>query len=289
MHALLRIVIILLLYQASNVQTTIDLNIRELQYIAYELTFTECKLLSEALQKQSWFLEEPLSGHGQLANNETCLNMLVRWDRTAGKGKTFNDLSRRLRQIGRGDIAARLSKNVYHEESLALHENFLDDPFRAKIATDSILLDNDKTESKLTATHENIDTDSNHVWQILIIISVSISILILAIVSFRRCCTGWFCTTWRQLTSDDLVELCDLCGGEVTLCWKRFLRHYDEIVIGKAKTDYEGSLDVEYCIKMNLLDDEATEEIKSIVSSNMSENNENSDYFNDSLHRELVN
>ena len=46
----------------------------------------------------------------------------------------------RLREIGRPDVAAMLSRTVYHEKAHEAHRAFIDDPFKQLIHTNSPML-----------------------------------------------------------------------------------------------------------------------------------------------------
>ncbi|OWF49237.1 hypothetical protein KP79_PYT05054 [Mizuhopecten yessoensis] len=207
---------------------TIDMNMKEMVYIANELSPNECKMLSEALHRKTFQLWDPVSGAGN--PDDTCLNILLRWDSTEGKGKTFNTLALRLSQIGRSDVADKISKEIYHEEAEAIHKNFLDDPFRSMIVTNSILLDDDQPSE--TVVKSNVKDNSLTTTGVMMIFIGATSFFILLAVSFRKCCPGCFCRTWRRLAPDTMVEVCNLCCGELRVCCVELGSDYRQFVVG---------------------------------------------------------
>ena len=79
---------------------TMDLNFKELQFVAGELEEDECRKLADSLHKKDLFTENKPKFTGGHEPNKTCLFLLLKYDRTEGKGKTFLNLAIRLRQIG---------------------------------------------------------------------------------------------------------------------------------------------------------------------------------------------
>jgi len=74
--------------------------------------------------------------------NVSCLSLLLLWDRTAGRGESFQMIAVRLRQLGRADVANQLSKSVYGEKDGAVEDAFFNSPFKAATNIDSPLLIN---------------------------------------------------------------------------------------------------------------------------------------------------
>lgn len=58
----------------------------------------------------------------KLPDDAPCLDLLLHWNSAAGEGKgsTHVEVSHRLNQIGREDLAKWLSKTVFHELSKGL-------------------------------------------------------------------------------------------------------------------------------------------------------------------------
>ena len=144
-------VFFLLVSKFSIFFTTIDLNNQEILFVADHLSHNECRKLSEALHMHHWNLDHPVTGAHE--PNQSCYQLIKHWDTHEGKGQTFHDLAQRLNQIGRRDLADKLSKTVYHEKSEAVRRNFLDDPFKKMIHQDSPMLEEaprSEPESELT-------------------------------------------------------------------------------------------------------------------------------------------
>ena len=110
------------------VSATFDINIHQLMMVSDHLTEDGCRRLSEALHMTHYQTEHPLTGKTE--SDVPCLDLLLNWDRNEGRGKTFLDLALRLKQIGRWDLANRLSRSVYHEQSEAVRKYYLEMPFR---------------------------------------------------------------------------------------------------------------------------------------------------------------
>ena len=136
----------------------IDLNIHELQYISDHLTYQECCRLSAALYLQTWDLPGNITGSSEPV--APCLMLLLRYDRGLGRGKTFHDLARRIKQIGRTDIAQKLSQMVMHKRAEAIQKDFLDDPFQKMIGVTPYLLDNSPDNSEDDIAKKEEDEDS---------------------------------------------------------------------------------------------------------------------------------
>ena len=100
----------------AEVEATYDLNLHQLQYVSDHISETECRKLSEALSMEGVLLRHPVSGVNE--KDLSCIRLLLLWDRSdRGRGNSFNDISIKLRQIGRADVANELSKMVHGEKA----------------------------------------------------------------------------------------------------------------------------------------------------------------------------
>lgn len=212
---------------------TMDLNFKELQFVAGELEVDECRKLAESLHKKELFTENKPKFTGGHEPNKTCLFLLLKYDRTEGKGKTFLNLAIRLRQIGRHDIAEKLSKKVYHEKALALKEKFLNDPYRKMIRKNSFLLDDEKPKKKIIQEKADYKFNWDAFW-----ISVSVlSIVMLTCCGFKLICPQFGKSLWHRCASKGTIDMCNLCDDECTRCWRKFKVNYKKHVIGIEVTE----------------------------------------------------
>lgn len=216
-----------------SVKCTTDMNIHEMVYVANKLTEKECKKLAEALHRKTFQLWKPVTGEHE--PNKTCLYLLLKWDRTEGRGKTFIDLAIRLRQIGRPDIATTLSKTVYHEKADALKRKFLDDPFKTMIATESFLLDNPREKIAFGPIEEPKYFTA---WDIFWIFSGIFCIIVFVVIASRLLCFGFCIFMWNNYCPGAVIESCDLCYTECSACCNQFIRNYKKYVIGSNASDH---------------------------------------------------
>ena len=71
---------------------------------------------------ESVVLEHPVSGSEE--KDLSCIRLLLLWDRGEhGQGKSFNNLSIKLRQIGEPELADKISDMVFTEEADAVCNN----------------------------------------------------------------------------------------------------------------------------------------------------------------------
>lgn len=75
------------------------------------------------------------TAESKVSEDIPCLRLLLHWNSTPdeGRGQTHEMLFRRLRQIGRDDLAEWLGKTVFHELGEDLKRS-LDNPFQEFIA-----------------------------------------------------------------------------------------------------------------------------------------------------------
>eukprot|EP00918_Siedleckia_nematoides_P091790 GHVU01201522.1.p1 GENE.GHVU01201522.1~~GHVU01201522.1.p1 ORF type:complete len:235 (-),score=22.55 GHVU01201522.1:1234-1938(-) len=102
---------------------TWDMNIHEIQMVADHLTLRECRRLSEALRETTYRLSHRVTGEKEA--HVPCLGLLLQWDQHRGRNMTFHEMFLRLREIGRPDLAQKLSRTVNHELSENAKRNFL--------------------------------------------------------------------------------------------------------------------------------------------------------------------
>ncbi len=136
---ILAVVFVMCQWQLPMVEGTFDLNDQELEMVADHLTQGECRRLVEALHMKHFRLDHSVSGLHE--PNTSCIELLFRWNTHEGLKNSFLDLPLRLREIGRPNLAARLSTMVYHEKSEEVKLSLLNDPFKDLVHTDSPLLE----------------------------------------------------------------------------------------------------------------------------------------------------
>ncbi|XP_076330802.1 uncharacterized protein LOC143236424 [Tachypleus tridentatus] len=136
------------------VESTTDINCKQLQMVADRLTLAECRKLSETLHSDDYEIGHP-TGEDE-PQNLSCLQLLEHWNTHEGQKKTFHQLAQRLQQIGHTDVANKLSKTVYGEKILDVKESFLDDPFKDHIKNRLPI----KYNSIMTSEGADIDVDN---------------------------------------------------------------------------------------------------------------------------------
>ncbi|XP_054720854.1 uncharacterized protein LOC129230477 [Uloborus diversus] len=139
-HVIFSEQILLTLYWLLDLcRATFDINPQQLQMVADSLKMNECRKLSESLHQQEFKMDHDPTGNLE-PKDVSCLRLLEHWNTHEGKDETFHQLALRLRQLGRKDIADRLSESVSDEKVHEVRETFLDDPFKSRIHTNSPLL-----------------------------------------------------------------------------------------------------------------------------------------------------
>lgn len=220
---------LILVALSSSLHATTDLNIHQLQYVADHLTDKECRKLAEALREKTFKIQNVLTGNKE--PNRICIALLLHWDRNEGKGKTFSDLSLRLRQIGRSDVANTLSKSVFHEKALAIKQGYLNDPFKEMIPTKSSLLDEEDVDSMIESKPE--DDSQFTAWEIACAFSGALCTLVLVLLLFRTCCPTFVPLMWRKYAPDMWVDMCSLFSKECSSCCFSCKENYYVHVIGE--------------------------------------------------------
>ncbi|XP_046386831.1 uncharacterized protein LOC124156356 [Ischnura elegans] len=112
---------------------TLDLTLTNLQMVADRMPEDECRRLVAALHINTF--EYPGDGavdaRERLLEGEEeapCLDRLLRWNSSGGRGETHDALARRLRQMGHGDLADRLSADVHEALADALRTANQEEP-----------------------------------------------------------------------------------------------------------------------------------------------------------------
>ncbi|XP_058798118.1 uncharacterized protein LOC131668192 [Phymastichus coffea] len=102
----------------TSVHGTIDVNLSELEYLAARLDLQECRRLVAALHYHNYELPENLEdAESNIGEDMSCLRLLLHWNSrvSEGLGQSHELLERRLRQLGRRDLADWLGKTTFRE------------------------------------------------------------------------------------------------------------------------------------------------------------------------------
>lgn len=124
-----------------NIESTIDMNIPEFQYIADHLTLEECVKLVAALHFVSYELPAAFSAaERKVPEDVPCINLLINWnsgkEQWEGRGKTHEEVEHRLRQIGKINLADWLGKTVFHQLAKDINDSLINDQtFNSNIST----------------------------------------------------------------------------------------------------------------------------------------------------------
>lgn len=221
---------IYILVKLKFVKSTMDLNMHEIRYLAGKLSRHECKRLAEALHQNTYALQGTVDGSSE--PNVRCLYLLLRWDLTEGKGKTFHDLALRLRQLGHADLANKLSRTVYHDKAAAINKYFLDNPFKKMIPTESFLLDEEdmvtpKSDLTVISGNQNDWTAQETV----ALVMGCISLFLLALTCLVYCCSSNMFNP-KQLAPDFIVNYCESLMSSGKIFCIRFRKHFYKHLIG---------------------------------------------------------
>nr|CAH7755729.1 unnamed protein product [Callosobruchus chinensis] len=124
---LIIIKLILLLHLGLTSYCTIDINAAELQYLAEHLTEEECRRLVASAHFKSYEVPNPLDqAERKIPKDVPCIDLLHHWNsnKDEGKGETHEALERRLRQMGKTELADWLGKTVFLELGVDLNRSF---------------------------------------------------------------------------------------------------------------------------------------------------------------------
>ena len=230
--------ILKVLYMVAFVSGTIDINIHQLQFISDHLDPAECRKLSELLHHTEYAVKTPISGENE--PEKPCIFLLLKWDRTEGRKKTFDHLALRLRQLGRKGLSDFLSKSVLGEDDRKLKEKFLSNPFHKHIPRESELLEtNPSRKKKEKKTKKKVNKkakDGLEAWEIACIVSGSLlTFSFLCYFIYKFFGTG-IKRLFRNIAPDVMVEWCDLVTGQCKWCCKKVKKNYDQNLIGKRRS-----------------------------------------------------
>lgn len=124
--------IIVLMELVLSINCTIDMNIEEFEYIAKQLSKSECRQLAAALHFVSY--ELPCSvkfAEKIISHDTTCLTLLLEWnsgqDEWMGSGKSHEIVRRRLMQLNKKWLARWLDHHVYNRLSKDLEDTLMND------------------------------------------------------------------------------------------------------------------------------------------------------------------
>ncbi|GAB1602703.1 uncharacterized protein LOC106879591, partial [Argonauta hians] len=176
----------------------IDMNIYELQYVSDHLTSEECKYLVSALQRNTWKLPKNRIKKPESSSEPfiPCLVLLLSYDQNKGKHKTFHELALRLHQIGKKDLAQKLSKMIFHKKAEDIKTNYLDNSFRklinptplfVKVVTGEALRENNDEQASVDRATKTLD---NSFWSTLILMFCVVAMLSLVFMVTSLCVTG---------------------------------------------------------------------------------------------------
>ncbi|KAH0955163.1 hypothetical protein HN011_009755 [Eciton burchellii] len=102
----------------SKVNGTIDVNLREFEYLAARLDPFECRRLVAALHYTTYDLPKNLAAAERMVDeNISCLRQLLHWNSTPmeGRGDTHVAIIHRLRQLNHNDLADWLGKTAFRQ------------------------------------------------------------------------------------------------------------------------------------------------------------------------------
>lgn len=221
-----------LLFLSCTCRCTVDLNIHEIQYIADHLQEDKCRQLAEILHSESYTLTK--LGDGAEEPKLTCIELLVLWDQTEGKNKTFHHLTHRLRQIGEAGLANKISKTVYHEESLAIKRAYLDDPFKKIIHKNSPLLDNGARQKHVASKYEEEDDPLDSV-KLASIISGGICAGVILLLVLRTVCVGVIALVAPIFCPPSVIKACVTRWERLKECCERCKYNTNKHLLGAGR------------------------------------------------------
>ena len=188
----MKMVLILLIIRLWAAEATFDMNLGQMQYVADHLTTRQCRQLIEALSYDRIVIEVLPSG-AKVAN-VSCIRLLLLWDRTDGRGQSFTELSVRLKQIGRRDIADYLSSSVYGEKVGAVYTAMLAKEGADAVSPHTGLLSAlDQPAPLIVPSHHNEEHGLAVFYVVALVLGVVAIVLLVAYLVLRR--FNWKCKT----------------------------------------------------------------------------------------------
>ncbi|CAH2054641.1 unnamed protein product, partial [Iphiclides podalirius] len=118
----------------SRVIGTIDMSARVFEYIVDQLTAYECRKLVASLYFVSDDLPSVLAeAEERIPSSISCYDLLISWnggrEKWQGRGKSHGIVARRLRQLGKSELARRLSVMVFHNLAEDINKTLLNYAF----------------------------------------------------------------------------------------------------------------------------------------------------------------
>ncbi|XP_064074201.1 uncharacterized protein LOC135193874 [Vanessa tameamea] len=156
----------------------LDICDEHLIHIASHLSQNDCRKLIASLRYESYEMPTNLTeDETKIPKDIPCIKLLFDYSNGTepwqGENKTHEQISRRLRQIGKSDLADWLGKAVFHQFAKDINDTLLQNPFaeyRTQSALNTKLL-NDK-ETFVEAEWDNIDI---MLWMVLAGLLVSLA------------------------------------------------------------------------------------------------------------------
>lgn len=210
------------------VQSTVDLEVQHLQFVADHIDRKECKKLVSSLHEKTYRLLKQLNYSS--VPDKPCLALLLTWDRTEAYGKTFNDLSLRLTEIGRGDIADKMSKALYKGEVEVLNEYFLKDPYKNSVPTDSFLLEQEEKKRKKKDKQKSKPMST---WQIVLVVLGCITGSVIITWGIYKLFGTAIARTFKKYAPEWLVAWFDMVKSQVRFIYRSTKRKFMKEVVGQ--------------------------------------------------------
>ncbi|CAH2095237.1 unnamed protein product [Euphydryas editha] len=147
----------------SFTKCILDMNNEQLKYIANHLSEKDCRRLIASLHFSSFELPKNVSEYEtKIPEAVPCIDLLLQYSNGnepwQGENKTHEQISRRLRQIGKKELADWVGKTVFHQFAKDINDTLLQNPFaeyRTQSALNTKLL-NDK-DTFVENEWDNID------------------------------------------------------------------------------------------------------------------------------------
>lgn len=159
---MMSILVLKYVFLVSHTVCIIDMNNEQLKHIANHLTEKDCRRLIASLHFSSYELPANLTKYEAKIPKAPCIDLILQYSEGnepwQGENKTHEQISRRLRQIGKSDLANWVGKTVFHQLAKDINDTLLQNPFaeyRTQSALNTKLL-NDK-DTFVETEWDNID------------------------------------------------------------------------------------------------------------------------------------